>query len=247
MIEYPRVKVKSVRDVTTHRCVRMKDFRVCACIFEYTCLVCKKQLEGQSKERVKFELRNGCHCSLKKNKKLLKKKTGYKSVCRLNIGTKLKNKKSLKTIGDIGENEVAGKLEENNIISFFPKIKNTRDIDLIVVNELTGKKATIQVKTTIFDHNNYISANGSCLARIQKEDIKYDFLVVYMKNYETFWIVPKKDYIKKFSHPYCYADYHTDRPKVTCNFTTNWFNIDDKKHKQYPYQDAWHLIKKALS
>lgn len=236
------VKAKTVEDIENHKCIRVGNIKVCTCIFEVQCPLCKKILQYQSISGAKKVITSHCYCKQTKFK-------GKKSVISINIGKRLEVGDERITIGTIGEMSVMKELISRNYQCYNGFIGREKYIDLFTFNPKSMKSASIQVKCTDFNHNNYISNNGTTMSCFKQDEVNFDFLICYMINYDFYVIIPKHDLKTVFLSSFWQKQKKTDKGYVDkteedrlINVRVRWNQLYEEYTKIHPYINAWHLI-----
>jgi hypothetical protein len=239
LIKFPIVRVNSTQEIDTHQCVRVEDIQVCTCIFEYECHKCHKIIQRQTIAGAKYELMHVCH-SCKKIK--LK---GHKTVTKINLNPKQRGEGYELLLGSQGETIVALQLDGLGYKSYFPLSHYNPDFDFLIEKIIKGKSVarTVQVKTSDFNHNNYLASNGNTIYSANQGKSKFDVLICYLKNYNIFYIIPHRDLESVFLAP------QTNVPqfKWKVSVKTNWLHkYGVGGYRQTPYVNAWDFIKKVF-
>lgn len=243
MIKRNIIEVREEKDIFNHVCIKVKQFTVCYCQFKVKCPNCGKEYVYSSQTEALFQFNNRCHsCRRQKDRNYLRKKYGvkyYSSLTsnRMNGITPPKDiSKKMYETGKLSENIVQHKLMDLGYIVSVPIYRNNKGFDLVAYNQATNKFAKIQVKGSDINHNNTIRRNRQT-NRIKK-DADFDILIVYLLNYNTFYVF-KKENMKKFLWTYQNKTHYS----VPINVTF----IDDKKEKIYPFQDNWDELHSFLA
>jgi hypothetical protein len=222
-LEFPLVEIKNRKALKNHKCERVKDFNVCACVFKYKCPKCKKIDYAQSQYSVRFALNHGC---FKCGKTIRKKRKGKKSK------EKSVNEKTKIELGRLGENIVGLELNKRGYEIYYGSSGKEKHVDMYVRNNNNGKHISLQVKLREYNHNHFDNLNRTTIIKSKVTNLKLmaDFYIGYMLNYNLFYIISKEDLIRKFNN--------------FINF--NFYKVKSKKEKVFPYENAWHLIENTL-